>query len=557
MVDRNLFRTATAPKLWLPEADTVNDAGGAAYSMSDEAALAQFAVTGCLSRTFYADAETQLSDTLKLANAVSPEFLAKTAVYAREYGFMKDMPALLLAVLMTRSKAETPAVVYGPGRRGRECGDNLLERAFPRVIDNGKMLGNFVQIVRSGQVGRKSFGTRTKYLIQRWFETRSPDQLFRTTVGMSPSVGDVIKMAHPYPRTPQHAALFAYWIGKLNAERNQVDDLPPLVRDFEQWKVVRNVSSSTTAVPDVDFRLLTNVQLTSAEWEQVAIGMNWTATRMNLNTMLRHGVFENPAIVRLVAERLADSELVMRSRAFPYQLLMTYDAVRGGYHMFGNSKGDMPSQIVDAIQDALDTSLSNIPAIEGRVVICPDVSGSMSSPVTGSRGSATSKVSCERVAALFAVAMLRKNDAVVIPFDDKVCPVSLNRRDSVATITDKINEVGGGGTCISAPLAHLNSLGTKADTVIYLSDNESWVDTRKGQRATALLAEWTKFKARNPKAKMICIDLAPRSTVQAPDDMDILNIGGFSDTVFDIAALFARDELGGGHWVDAINKVAL
>ena len=33
-----------------------------------------------------------------------------------------------------------------------------MKAVFPRVIDNGKMLRNFVQVVRSGTVGRKSFG---------------------------------------------------------------------------------------------------------------------------------------------------------------------------------------------------------------------------------------------------------------------------------------------------------------------------------------------------------------------------------------------------------------
>lgn len=72
------------------------------------------------------------------------DFVAKTAIYARERGHMKDMPALLLASLATRDVA-------------------VFARAFPRVVDNGKMLRNVV-ILRSGQVGRKSLGSRPKKL---------------------------------------------------------------------------------------------------------------------------------------------------------------------------------------------------------------------------------------------------------------------------------------------------------------------------------------------------------------------------------------------------------
>jgi 60 kDa SS-A/Ro ribonucleoprotein len=35
----------------------------------------------------------------------------------------------------------------------------LLRTVFDRVIDDGKMLRNFVQVLRSGVVGRKSLGT--------------------------------------------------------------------------------------------------------------------------------------------------------------------------------------------------------------------------------------------------------------------------------------------------------------------------------------------------------------------------------------------------------------
>ena len=94
-------------------------------------ALAQYAATGCLNATFYAGAETQLERVLKLASGLPPEFMAKTAVYGRERGHMKDMPALLVAVLSARDAA-------------------LMERVFDRVIDTPRMLRTFVQIVRSG-----------------------------------------------------------------------------------------------------------------------------------------------------------------------------------------------------------------------------------------------------------------------------------------------------------------------------------------------------------------------------------------------------------------------
>src|SRR5690349_4999682 len=138
MVNKNLFQTARG--LFTRKADTVNEAGGLAYKLSPKQALAQYAATGCFSHTFYADAGEQIDKVLEIADQVDTEFVAKTAVFAREKGFMKDMPAFLVATLSTRDKG-------------------LFEKVFPRVIDNGKMLRNFVQIIRSGATGRKSLGT--------------------------------------------------------------------------------------------------------------------------------------------------------------------------------------------------------------------------------------------------------------------------------------------------------------------------------------------------------------------------------------------------------------
>ena len=54
------------------------------------------------------------------------------------------------------------------------------------------------------------------------------------------------------------------------------------------------------------------------------------------------------------------------------------------------------------LRRALDLSLASVPRLAGNVVVCPDVSGSMSSPATGWRKGATSVVRCVDIAALVA-----------------------------------------------------------------------------------------------------------------------------------------------------------
>ena len=207
----------------------------------------------------------------------------------------------------------------------------------------------------------------------------------------------------------------------------------------------------------------------------------------------------------------------------------------------------MPATAVKhALQDAMEIATANVPAIDGQVYVFPDVSGSMQSAVTGNRPGATSAVRCIDVAALVAAALLRKNvDAEVLPFSDNVVPCSFNPRDSVMTNAKYFASLPSGGTNCSAPLKHLNDRKLNGDLIVYVSDNMSWVDTKPGMTTTATMIEWAKFKARNPRAKLVCIDMQPYSShASATDDReDILNIGGFSDQVFNVIGDFAAGRL--------------
>ena len=518
MANTTLFQSI---KNRFTKTDTHNEAGGIAYTLTPKQQLAQLAATGCLNNTYYADAQSQLDQVLKLAESLDAEFIAKTAVYARQKGFMKDMPALLLAVLAQKDV-------------------NMLARVFDQVVDNGKMLRNFAQIIRSGAVGRKSFGNRPKKLMQTWLLTATEKQLLNAAVGNSPSLADVVKMVHPKPREAWRAAWFAWLIGKPYDR----EALPPITRAFEDYK-----QSREGELPNVPFQMLTALDLNSGDWAQIACNGSWQQVRQNLNTFLRHEVFSKSKNIKMVAEKLRDETAIARSRVLPYQLLTAYQA----------TSNQMPSEIREALQDAMETAVQNVPAIRGKVVVCPDVSGSMHSPATGYRGSATSRTRCIDIAALVSAAMLRTNPkARVIPFEQITVNVQLNPRDSIMTNAEKLANIGGGGTACSAPLAMLNREKADVDLVVIVSDNESWADDNQGWGSTtSLMKEWDILKRRCPEAKLVCLDIQPYTKAQARNRHDILNIGGFSDQVFSLIGSFAERGMGTDFWVEEIEKTPL
>lgn len=520
MANKQLFKTLFGK--FLRPTDTQNAEQAPAYQYTERHALAQYAATGCLNATFYADAESQLETVLKLCAKADPLFIAKTAVYAREEGAMKDMPALLAAVLSVRDTA-------------------LLETIFPRIINNGKMLRNYVQIVRSGAVGRKSFGSAPQRMLRRWIASRTPEQLVAASVGATPSLGDIIKMVRPKPSDAERQALYGWLIGK----EVSFADLPKIVCDIETFR-----KGETDEIPDIPFQLLTSMPLTRKQWVKIARNAPWQTLRMNLNTFARHHVFDEPGMTELIAEKLRDRTAIRRANALPYQLLTAY-------HYTDRSL--IPEMVREALQDAMEIATENVPVFDGwSVVICPDVSGSMQSAVTGVRKGGTSVVRCIDVAALIAASLLRVNrTARLMPFENTVAWVTINPRDSVMTNARKLAAVGGGGTNCSAPIRVLNKEASKTDIVIIVSDNESWMDARLPNRATALMEEWDELKRRNPDAKLICIDLQPNRTTQAYDRPDILNIGGFSDNVFTTVKSFIESGMNPQYWVDEIETLQL
>jgi 60 kDa SS-A/Ro ribonucleoprotein len=528
MANKTLFNSVAGK--FIPPATALNEAGGVAYQLSPKAALAQYAATGCLNTTFYASAGEQLQTVLNLCSHpdVAPEFIARVALYARTKGHMKDLPALLTASLS----------VFSPG---------LMAEVFDRVIDDGRMLRNFVQIMRSGAVGRKSLGSLPKRMVQQWFDRRTDEQVFRASVGNDPSLADVIKMVHPKPLSASRTALYGYLIG----QPHDAAALPQLVKDFESFK-----AGTIEQVPDVPFQMLTSLDLQNKHWKEIARNAPWQMTRMNLNTFARHEVFNDQSMTKLIASRLRDESAISKARVFPYQLMVAYT----------QTGQNVPAEVREALQDAMEIATRNVPAIDqGRGVwVFPDVSGSMHSPVTGVRKGATSAVKCIDVAALIAATVLRTNPrAGVLPFESKVVDAVLNPRDSVMTNAQKLASLPAGGTNCSAPLAELNRRQATGDVIIYVSDNESWMDSpihgRFGGSPTATMEQWAIFKSRNPAAKLVCIDLQPYKTAQAVDTgrNDVLNVGGFSDQVFDVIAQFAQGKLNTDQWVGVIEKVSL
>ena len=517
MANKNIFKN----KKLLPSATTTNNAGGIAYAVSDKNALARLCATGTLGNTFYSTAEADLVKILDLCGRVPLSFVGQLAVYCRQKGLLKDIPALLLAYFVINSA---------------DYDFEQVQSVFNDVVNNGKMLKNFVQIIRSGQLGRKSLGTRSSRLVNAWLNAREPESLFKDNIGNDPSLRDVLMLSHPKGKNASQNAMFKYIMDGTYSKL-----LPADVRSYEKWK-----AGEIEFTPEIPFEYLTNRSLSADEWSEVLQTCSWQVLRMNLNTFQRHNVFDNPINIKIAANRLADPKALPKF-VYPYQI-------------YTSSKfADVAPAIQDGLASALENSLANVKAFSQNITVLTDISTSMASPVTGARGTVNSKIRCVDVAALISSIILSKNpNTKCIAFNDGVGLANINKNRTIIENTAGLAAMLSGGTNTGNALAHLNRIIDQSPVVLIVSDNQSWI-TKKNfdhfHSTTPALAEWEKYRRRVKNAKLICLDLQPEASAQVPEREDVLHIGGWSESVFEIICQFIDG--GTASFVEEIEKVEL
>jgi 60 kDa SS-A/Ro ribonucleoprotein len=550
MANKSLFSSQATRALSVPKADAVTHHGTPAYSLDAFHGLCQLACTGTMHDTFYAGGGDQLEQLIKLSAKVKDEQLAKLAIYARQKGLMKDMPAACLLLL---SKRDTV----------------LFHKIFNRVITNGKMLRTFFQLLRSGKLGRKAlsgslsraFRNRIKEALFAMQEKDNP-WLLHAAIGNDPSYRDILRCVHYKPFTNFERAVngwladyeLKYWAPAGYA------DLPPILTALDAFRKAENEHQQLALLPQlskVRWDLLSDSIKGKKVWAQVARNMAPFAMRMNLNTMARHGVFEDPEITAHIASRLSDPEEVKRGGSFPYGYFMAYLM----------ADANIPQTIKTALHKAAEWSCGNVPALPGPVVIGIDTSGSMSSPVTGHQGKGqTSKATCVQVASVFGAALWRRNpDSILVPFDTCEHLHSLDPNDSMLSLAERMSKYGGGGTDCSVPLKVATDRFKSRAFVgcIVVSDNESWFNAGNYNyhQGTSTANEWARFvnnqkqlgKFKEPK--YVGINIQPGTIAQNKEAKDVMNVGGFSDGIFETVSAFFENDT--GRFVRAVEAVDL
>lgn len=232
--------------------------------------------------------------------------------------------------------------------------------------------------------------------------------------GRAVRFGDVVDLTHPVARDERQGDLFRHALDR----RHRRTSPPPASltmlaarAELMAMPVAQRAAMTDPAVlsaAGMTWEALAGWRqdaMDAAAWEAIIPAMGYFALLRNLRNFDQAAVSDEAAAV--VAARLSDPGEVRRSRVLPMRYLSAYHAAPG-------------PRWSDALEQALQHALANVPALDGRTLILIDTSGSMSGTF-----SKDGTLHYWDAAAVFGLALAaRAQDATVVSFSDfsKVFP---------------------------------------------------------------------------------------------------------------------------------------
>ncbi|MFD9704758.1 TROVE domain-containing protein [Lentzea sp. NPDC059081] len=463
MAKFNIFRArpagtspvATAAK---PSGRTYEGADGYARDAKSELFLLAVSNMGG-EDTFY---ESGNSRDARFAQLVHTTALADPEWTARLLKWLRDGANMRTASLVGAAEFVLARLVESSdaGVTNRAVIDSVLQRAD----EPGELLAYW-----TGQNGRrvpKPVKRGIADAVRRLYDERAVLKWDSDARGFR--MADVLNLAHPSPAASWQGALFQHLLDRRRSADAAVPSELRVIaarRELMAWPLAeRRALFTRPDAADVLRRAGMTWEsvagwlqgpLTREVWEALAPSMGYMAQLRNLRNFDEAGMSDEVAAA--VAARLADPGQVARSRQFPFRFLSAYEAapsLRWGH----------------ALDQALQASLSTLPALPGRSLVLIDSSGSMTSVTLSAR----SKVTPAKAAAVFGVALGAKGEQVdVHGFATGVFRHEVPRGASVVREVDRflkrIGEVGHGTDIVGS----LRRTYRGQDRVFIISDMQT------------------------------------------------------------------------------------
>lgn len=432
-------------------------------------------------KTFYESAEDRSARISKLVKKVAVKdvnWLTGLAGYLRNEA---NLRSISLTVALEGAKALNDAKIPG--------GRQLVAGALRRADEPGEALAywfaNYGRTVPSAvkrAIADAAVKSYNQYSLGKY---DTPSHGFR--------FGDVLELTHAKPKDVTQNALFNFALGRrrnsaleptealeMVAKRNQILSLS----EADKRKLILSDDAGTRLSEagltwEVVGGAFGKGGLDAKAWEALIPSMGYMSLLRNLRNFEDKGVSNK--VLDAVASRISDPEEVAKSRQLPFRFLAAHRAVSGystdayGYTQRSNTGS---ARFVYPLEQALNHSLSNVPALKGRTLVLVDRSGSMFG-----RPSENTQLNFADTAALFGTALaVRSEDATLVQFGSTSKAVDFKKSSSILNLVDSFGNLGGTSTA-QAVRQHFNG----HDRVVIITDEQSY-----GEGPLSVLPKHTK-----------------------------------------------------------------
>lgn len=469
------FRTQTTTK-------TENLAGGEAFKETDKFELVSLLLTSFVNDKFYESANTQLVRLTELVHRIDDKkFIAKAAIYARKEFGMRSITHALIAELAKEVKGKS-WLKFGI-RRTIHRPDDMLEILGYYISKYNKPIPNSLK--KGLTLGLKHFDS---YQLAKYRGEKSGLKLV-----------DMFNLIHPKPTAENKELYNNIMTGKLKSTGTWESKLTQTGHEVKD-------------IVDDDEKIEKQKELKKQVWKELIINrkIGYFALLRNLRNIIEQGDNET---IDVACKMLTDKNLITKSLVLPFRFSTALKEVE-------KLSSSNIRQVVNAIHDALELSLSNVPKLDGKTLVVLDESGSMMGKPM-------------QIGSLFAAVLYKTNDADLMTFSDEARFRNIHSRDSVLSIAGKLQYDSVGSSTDFRTI--FEKASEKYDRIIILSDMQGWVGYNNPSKS------YNEYKIKTKaKPHMYSFDLCGHGTLQFPEKQ-VYCIAGFSDKVFDIMKMLEQD----------------
>ena len=399
---------------------TVNKCGALAYSMDAKSKLVTQILTSFFNESkYYGDNSAEMQETIKAVIDKEPQFVSNLAVFARRVFNMRSVSHVLTAYLAheTSGKPYVRSTIDGVVLRG----DDLTEIMAFYLSTFGKPIPNSL---------RRAIADKLVGFDEYTFAKYKGDN-------KAVKMRDLLCLCRPTPKDDEQSAMWKRCLeNRLETQMTWESELSTNGNTAETWEKLINSGK-----------------------------VGYMALLRNLRNIIK----ANPSNIQEVYDIIQDPERVRKSKQLPFRFYSAYKAV-------SDIAG---SKVFDVLENALESSVENMPKLPGTTVIAVDISGSMSSPV-----SSNSDVKCYEIAMLLGLLANRIcENSYFYTFNNRLVKQAVSSKCNILETVR--GTVCGGGTNMVLPFQKMIDDKINADRIIVLSDNmnngEIWCNNRPTQ----------------------------------------------------------------------------